>query len=159
MERLDGWTRPLRDLAVGRLLKMERTLAFKSRIVRGFIFEPSCRPKSMTRRSRRGQRRGMCDKNKAKGSVAQHSLIPPKCTLYYLLRYSINSGCLTSALLHPSERSSKINTLPHQRRSDLVTPAALSRLGPMASRHSHHELSPSQARRNSVTSAPNGATF
>jgi hypothetical protein len=35
---------------------------------------------------------------------------------------------LTSVLLRRSERSSKINTLPCPRRSDLVTPATLSRL-------------------------------
>jgi len=64
VEKLHGRTRVLRDLAVGRLLKVELTLAFRSRIMRSFIFEQSCYPKSMKRPSRRGKSREMCDKNK-----------------------------------------------------------------------------------------------
>jgi hypothetical protein len=134
VEKFDGWTRALSTwhlAVVGRLLKVELTLAFMSRIVRSFIFEQSS-PKSVKTPSRRGQSWEMCDKNKVKGSVAQHSLIANVWHSYltYSLN-SVNSGRLTSALLYPSERSSKINTLPRQRRSDLVTPATLSRLGPM----------------------------
>jgi hypothetical protein len=108
--------------------------------VRSFIFEQSL-PKSVKTPSRRGKSREICDKNKVKGSVAQHSLIASKVPHAFSQQYQ-----LWPFYLHVVVSLGEIFQNKHStssRRSDLVTPATLSRLGPMASRHNHHELSPS----------------